>query len=93
MRAIIALIFWTICLVLPSKVEASAPMVIPPKPNYAPNVTAEMSHEDDIWWDAFETAQSEFTAMFNAIEFKVSKNGRSMVRRPGDKSFRFVKKG
>lgn len=68
-------------------------VTVPPMPNYAPNVTAEMSHEDDIWWDAFEAAQSEFDAMFDAIEFKVSKNGRSMVRRPGDKSFRFVKKG
>ena len=52
--------------------------------------------EDEFTWvdfhmDAFEEAANEFTALFEAIEFKCSKNGRSMIRRPGDKGFRFVK--
>lgn len=66
---------------------------IPPMPSVSPRVSAEMAHEDDVWCDAYDKAEDEFTALFNAIEFRVSKNGRSMVRRPGDKSFRFVKKG
>lgn len=43
------------------------------------------------WQEAHDEYADEFTALFEAIEFKRSKNGRSMIRRPGDNSFRFVK--
>jgi len=53
---------------------------------------------EEMEWDAFHADAyteyaDEFTALFNSIEFKCAKNGASMIRRPGDKSFRFVKKG
>jgi hypothetical protein len=41
---------------------------------------------------AVQEYTDEFTAIFAALEFKRSKNGRSMIRRPGDKSFKFVAK-
>ena len=48
---------------------------------------------DEYYGEAYSEYYDEFTALFNAIEYKRSKNGRSMVRRPGDKSFKFVAKG
>lgn len=62
--------------------------VIPPKRESVDVVEFEWAQ---FHADAFEEYADEFTAIFNAIEFKVSKNGRSMIRRPGDKGFRFVK--
>jgi hypothetical protein len=66
------------------------PVVIPPMPNYAP--LSEVTWED-FHADAYQEYADAFDDYFNAIEYKRAKNGASMVRRPGDKSFRFVKKG
>lgn len=85
--------------------DVTSVVVIPPMPNHAPSipVTAHDYAEDGVFdyclcdecchAVAYAEYADEFTALFNAMEFKVSKNGRSMVRRPGEKSFRFVKKG
>jgi hypothetical protein len=45
----------------------------------------------EFWQNSFVEHAAAFDAYFDAMEFRVSKNGRSMIRRPGDKSFRFVK--
>jgi hypothetical protein len=55
-----------------------------------------MSEEQE--WAAYHIEATneymdEFTALFNAIEFKRAKNGRSMVKGINDKSFKFAKKG
>jgi hypothetical protein len=56
-----------------------------------------MSQDDRDWLefeiDAYMEYEDEFTAIFNAIEFKVAKNGRSMVKGIHDKGFKFAKKG
>lgn len=56
-----------------------------------------LATEEDEWDEFYALSYGEHTAafdmLFNAMEYKVSKNGRSMVKRPGDKSFKFVAKG
>lgn len=47
----------------------------------------------EFWIDSYEDHADAFTELFNALEYKCSKNGRSMIRRPGDSSFKFVPKG
>lgn len=60
----------------------------------AVDALAEMQDEWELYHaEAKQEYADEFTALFNAMEYKVSKNGRSMVKRPGDKSFKFVAKG
>lgn len=43
--------------------------------------------------EAYGDAQDEFTRLFNSYEYKLAKNGRSMIRRSGEKSFKFAPKG
>jgi hypothetical protein len=79
----------------PMSSDIVASVSIPPMPNYAPDVSPNVEAQEwaMYWHEAYEEYADEFLAHFNAIEFKRAKNGASMVRRPGDKSFRFVKKG
>jgi hypothetical protein len=73
----------------------SEPVVIPPMPNYAP--TIQETDEKVEWlkynYEAFIDYRAEFTAIFNAVEYKRAKNGRSMVKGTHDNSFKFCKKG
>jgi len=72
MRAIIALVFWTLCLMLPS--NAATPDVV-----IVPAVAMSEAELDTIAEDAFDDAWCEFTNLFNSYTYKVSKNGRSMI--------------
>lgn len=65
----------------------------PPMSSVASECTCDKCEWDDYYGDAYDEYCDEFTALFNAIEYKRAKNGRSMVRGPGDKSFKFVAKG
>lgn len=94
MRTIIALIFWTICLMIPSNVAVAAPVVIPPMPIGEPSAHIFWDIEDDececvecAVANAYDDAWCEFTNLFNSYTYKVSKNGRSMV------NGKFVKMG
>lgn len=53
------------------------------------------TNEADEWAEYHAEAlveyEDEFTRLFNSMEYKRSKNGRSMIRREGETSFRFVK--
>lgn len=59
-------------------------------------ISSELTEEKE-WAEFHELArieyEDEFTALFNSYEIKRAKNGAMMIRRPGDKSFRFAKKG
>lgn len=69
-------------------------VVIPARPQCAPTVIASVSnHEDGYWCQAYDTAEDEFTALFNSYETKVAKNGAMMIRRGNSGSFKFAKKG
>lgn len=95
---IICLILKAICL---GHAEPVNVVIVPPSPNYHPIYSRWHSTEcecNECEWRTFKReAQQEyadeFTAYFNAIEYKRASNGVSMIKRPGDKSFRFVKKG
>lgn len=73
------------------------PAVIPPMPNYAPVVIPSCKKEcacwDCYWIEAANEYADEFTALFNSYEVKRAKNGAMMIRRPGEKSFKFCKRG
>lgn len=43
--------------------------------------------------EAYEEYADEFTRLFESLEFKQAKNGAPMIRRAGEKSFKFVPKG
>lgn len=53
--------------------------------------------DEDEWFlfhlDATLEYMDEFDRLFDAVEFKVSKNGRSMVKSANGGSFKFAKKG
>lgn len=75
-------------------------VVIPPVPAHAPNAhtySGDTGNEDlewHIWYaESYWDARSEFTALFNSYECKRAKNGAMMIRRSGEKSFKFAKKG
>lgn len=59
----------------------------------APIIDDEAYEWSAYYVEAFNEYADEFTALFNAMEYKRAKNGASMIRRPGDKSFKFVAKG
>lgn len=86
MITIIALVLQVlISLVSPAN---SAVVVIPAAPSYAPSVIASVSDDEDGYWcAAYDSAESEFTALFNSYSYKLSKNGRSMI------NGKFVKMG
>lgn len=61
----------------------------------APIIAAPIVEDIDAEWDAFHADAmreyaDEFTALFNATEFKVAKNGRSMVKSANARSFKFA---
>lgn len=59
-----------------------------------PSVPVTEAQEWDMFHtDAFEEYADEFTALFNSIETKWSKNGRLMIRVGDTGSFKFAKKG
>ena len=91
MIAITLLVFLLLNLGFPTDEEAPV-VVIPPMPNYAPYV-----NEEEEWAqfhaDSYASYEAAFTVHFSAIEFKRAKNGSSMIRTPGAKSFKFVAKG
>jgi hypothetical protein len=88
MRVIVAIIFWTICLMVPSNVPVAAVVVIPPMPQVSPAEAIALETECDcVTCNAYDDAWCEFTNLFNSYTYKVSKNGRSMV------NGKFVKKG
>lgn len=54
--------------------------------------------DDEFTWaefhiDAYSEYADAFTVYFNSLEYKRAKNGASMIRVPGAKSFKFVAKG
>lgn len=58
---------------------------------------AECSSDINAEWSEFHTLavqeyEDEFTALFESIETKWSKNGRLMIRPVGAKSFKFAKR-
>lgn len=89
--------------------ETPQVIVYPERPRYAPSVhiaheeiaywgaVDALAEMEDEWDEFYALSYGEHTAafdmLFDAIEYKRSKNGRSMVKRPGDKSFKFVAKG
>lgn len=92
MQAIIAIIFWTISILLPSNAPTPNVVVIPPMPHVDPINIWVVEEDEDGDWHAFEMDAyleycDEFTALFNSYTYKVSKNGRSMI------NGKFVKKG
>jgi hypothetical protein len=64
-------------------------VTIPAMPQYSPEVAEEIE-----WFEFHDLAvaeyEAEFTALFNSYEFKQAKNGAPMIRRQGEKSFKFV---
>ena len=60
----------------------------------AHSVCEECNDEWDLYYtEAYDEYASEFDAIFNAIEYKRAKNGRSMVKGINSKSFKFVATG
>ncbi|WP_190221156.1 hypothetical protein [Streptomyces griseosporeus] len=54
--------------------------------------------EEELEWhlfhaEAYAEYSDEFTRLFESLEFKQAKNGAPMIRRAGEKSFKFVSKG
>lgn len=70
------------------------PVIIPAKPSVAPTIHIS---EDVEWAEFHEDAMSEymdmFDGIFNAVEYKRAKNGRSMVKGAYATSFKFAPKG
>lgn len=61
-----------------------------------PHSSSVISENEEQEWsefhaDAFDEYADEFTRLFESYDYKLSKNGRSMIRREGEKSFRFVR--
>lgn len=81
--------FVTALLVALGLIAIPAPL---PVTNVAAIADNEASEWAMYWHEAFEEYEDEFTAIFNATEFKVSKNGRSMVKGIHAKSFKFAAK-
>jgi len=92
MRVIIALIVWTLSLMLPSNVAVSDPVIIPPMPQYSPAVIEEQEWTE-YHSDAVKEYEDEFTALFNSYEIKRAKNNALMIRRGNSGSYKFAKKG
>jgi hypothetical protein len=95
----IAMILGILLTLIPGMKNADV-VIIPPMPNYAPNVVgiSIVGDYDDEEWnaynaEAFAEYADEFTALFSSYEYKRAKNGAPMIRKSGEKSFRFVKKG
>lgn len=80
-----------------AQATATNVMVIPPMPISAPAISAEEAEDAEdyaaIHAEAFEIYADRFDAIFAGTEFKVSKNGRSMVKGIHATSFKFAKKG
>lgn len=72
MRALIALIVWTLCYFLPTNVQTPEPVIIPA-------AAISEGELDTISQDAYDDAWCEFTNLFNSYDYRVSKNGRSMI--------------
>lgn len=70
---------------------------VEPSNDFAPSAVAVVVDEEQEWREFHELAVIEyedtFTTLFNSYETKWSKNDRLMIRRPGDKTFKFAKKG
>lgn len=54
--------------------------------------------EDNYEWaqfnaDAYEEYADEFTALFNSYDVKQAKNGAMMLKRAGENTYKFCKKG
>lgn len=80
MRVVIALIIWTLCYFLPTNVET-------PEVTIIPAAAISDGDMDAIREDAYDDAWCEFTNLFNSYDYKLSKNGRSMI------NGKFVKMG
>lgn len=91
MIALIALVIQILFMGM-NNVQAEQVTVIPAKPVYSPAIS-----EEQEWAEYNEDARceyaAEFDAIFNAIEYKVAKNGRSMVKGIHSTGFKFAKKG
>lgn len=60
--------------------------------------TSVVTEVDEYTWDEFhadvyKSVEVAFDLHFLALEFKRAKNGAPMIRKPGQKSFKFVAKG
>lgn len=90
MRAFIALIVWTLCLMLPGKPVNAEPVIIPPVPSHAP-IAGNVDRDEQEWAafyvDAYCEYADAFTALFNSYSYKRTRNGRSMI------NGKFVKMG
>lgn len=85
MIALITLVLKVLCLGLDSMINDERSAYI-------------MIQSEDVQWEEFhEEAVNEYMSIFNAIygevEYKVSKNGRSMVKGAYSNSFKFAPKG
>lgn len=76
MQVVIALIVWTLSMFLPTSLPTPEVVWVQP--------TAVEVHADEFEWaqyhaEAVAEYADEFTALFNSYNYKVSKNGRSMI--------------
>lgn len=85
MIAIIALILQVLISLVGNNADVQI-VVIPPMPQVSPAIS-----EDQEWAEyraeAYEEYADEFTALFNSYNYKLSRNGRSMI------NGKFVKMG
>lgn len=58
-----------------------------------PTVIEEVMTWDEFYSEEYDEALTQFDILFDSYEYKRSKNGRSMIRRENEKSYRFVSKG
>lgn len=93
MRAIITIIVWTLCLMLPGHVANAEPVFVPAKPATQPECTCDKCEWDAYYGEAYSEYVDEFTALFNSYETKRAKNGALMIRQGNSGSYRFAKKG
>lgn len=88
MRAIIWVMGILLVMFPAQRVDA---IVIPPMPNYAPEID-EDEEWAEFWVESFVEAEDAFTALFNSYETRWSKNNRLMMRSGNSGSYRFVAK-
>lgn len=86
MITIFALVIQVLVSLITPANSASAVVVIPAKPQYAPTISEEQEWSE-YHAEAMREYEDMFTELFNSYSYKLSKNGRSMI------NGKFVKMG
>jgi hypothetical protein len=88
---ILAIILKVLSLGIVPSVE---PTIIPPMPSVDPSNMLILEDEDAEWFEFEQDAYIEyldiFDAMYENVEYKASKNGRSMTKGTYSRSFKFI---